>query len=378
MTELSSQVESLTKDVGEFINKTNEEVSAHGKMGVKNQEALKSLTDKIEAHTETLADLEQKFAAPKATANRILTLGDAFAESDAFASFKNSGSRARLDIQNNTTVGSDVTVAPDRRGGIVPGASRALRVADVLLAENTSSNAVEYTRELVWTDNAAETNENSAKPESAITFELISSPVKTIAHWLKVSKQVADDSPLLVSYINGRLAYGVEHRCDSQLINGSGTGSNLLGMLATAGTTYTTFTRGTVGAPLTEQIRGAITQVQVADYNPTAVIMNPEDVESIDLEETTDAEFRAANPRMSIPNQVWGLPIVVTNAMPQGSFLIGAFDMATAVISRQGTVVEMFEQDDTNVQSNLITLRAEQRKAIAHYRPLSVVGGAFL
>jgi hypothetical protein len=44
-------------------------------------------------------------------------------------------------------------------------------------------------------------------------------------------------------------------------------------------------------------------------------------------------------------------------------------------ISRNDTIVEMFEQDGTNVQSNLVTVRAEARGAEAVMTPAAIRTG---
>jgi HK97 family phage major capsid protein len=73
---------------------------------------------------------------------------------------------------------------------------------------------------------------------------------------------------------------------------------------------------------------------------------------------------------------LWALPVVVSNAMPVGKAYMAAMPIVAQVFNRMGTVVEMFEQDDTNVQKNLITVRAEARLALAIYRPASSRYGA--
>src|SRR5690606_25349230 len=143
--------------------------------------------------------------------------------SEGFKAFANGSSgNQKFRIEANTIIGqegsplenSDTLVAPHRLPGIIPGALRSLRVRDVLPSGVTSSNNIHYTRESAFTNDAAERNEGTQKPESALTFELVDAPVRTIAHFLKVSKQVLDDAPALQSYIDTRLRYGVELRFD--------------------------------------------------------------------------------------------------------------------------------------------------------------------
>ena len=370
--EVKDALSSLDQQVSDFIKETNEQVSSFGSLTKSQAEKMKALEEKAEEMAARVLELEQK-GAESGEPEPELTGGEMFVKSEQFEAFKAGRARkASLEVKN-TIIGSDATVAPDRQAGIVSGADRQLRIADVLIKGNTTSNAIEYTRENVFTNNAAETAEAAVKPQSDITFTLQTAPVRTIAHWIKLSKQVIDDAPMLASYVDGRMRYGVEYRLDSQLLNGDGVGSNISGLLDAGN--YTVFTPG-AGIPAVDNIRKSITVVQQADYSPNAVILNPADVEAIDLSKDSQGAFIAADPRSGIPSSVWGLPIVVTNAMTAGQFLIGAFSMAAELWNRQGVVVELFEQDDTNVQSNLVTLRAEMRVALTVYRPASLVGGA--
>lgn len=373
--ELKSALSEIDGQIQGFIQKSNEEAEANAKLGRENGEAMKVLEEKSGEMIERLLDLEQKQSARlemQETAQK--SVGQEFTESEEFLNMqKGTAKMARLEVKN-TTVGSDTTVAPDRRPNIISGAFRRLRVSDVLSQGNTSSNAVEYVRESTFTNNAAETAENSAKPETDITFALVNQPVATIAHWLKLTKQVMDDAPMLASYIDTRMRYGVEYRLDSQLINGDGTGANISGMLDSGN--YTAFS-STMGDSAMVSIRKAITDVVQADYQPTAIILNPAEVEALDLTAagTTDDTLIAANPRIQNAQTIWGLPIVETNAIAANSFVCAAFDVAYQQWNRQGVTVDLSESDDTNFQSNLVTLRAELRSMLASYRPASAVGG---
>lgn len=353
-------------------------VEANGKESAAALKAANELAEKIGGISANILDIEQRIAENvKAGKESVETLGQMVIKSDAYKEYAQ-GNTSKMKFQANTIIGqsgsplenSDTIVAPQRLAGIVPGAFRMLRVSDILPQGTTTSNAVEYVRELAFTNNAAETNEGVKKPESSLTFELVNAPVKTIAHWLKASKQVLEDAPALQSYIDTRLRYGVEYRWDAQLLNGDGTSPNLSGL--TDSGNYTAFTPLT-GENALDSINRAIYAVYAADYAPTAIIMNPADWGAIERIKVSGSDNRyvVGNPTGVLGPVLWGLPVIVTNAMTQGKFMVAAFDIVAQVWNRSGTVVEMFEQDEDNVQKNLLTIRAEKRGALAVYRPAS-------
>jgi HK97 family phage major capsid protein len=374
--QLNQVVEAIEKKQSE-IDAMLKSAGAESKSAV---EAAEKAAKELKAMGDRLLEIEQKQAEGiKKGYEMPKTLGESFATSEEFKAFvEGRTSKARLEIKNTITgqsgspaANSDTIVAPQRQVGIVSGAFRNLRIRDVLPSGTTSSNLVEYTRELAFTNAAAETAEGATKPEATLTFELVSAPVKTIAHWLKLSKQVMDDAPALASYVDTRLRYGVDLRIDQQLLNGNGSGQNI-GGLAKSGN-HTAFTPAS-GDNAIDSINRAIYAVAAADYNATAIILNPADWGAIERTKTEDKSYVFGAPQKLAPT-LWGLPVVATNTMTQGKFMVGAFDMAAQVWNRQGTIVEMSESDDTNFQKNLVTVRAESRLALAIYRPVSIQYG---
>ena len=374
--QLNQVVEAIEKKQSE-IDAMLKSAGAESKSAV---EAAEKAAKELKAMGDRLLEIEQKQAEGIKKGYELpKTLGESFATSEEFKAFaEGRTSKARLEIKNTITgqsgspaTNSDTIVAPQRQVGIVSGAFRTLRIRDVMPSGTTSSNLVEYTRELAFTNSAAETAEGATKPEAALTFELVSAPVKTIAHWLKLSKQVMDDAPALASYVDTRLRYGVDLRIDQQLLNGNGSGQNI-GGLAKAGN-HTAFTPAS-GDNAIDSINRAIYAVAAADYNATAIILNPADWGAIERTKTQDNAYVFGAPQKLAPT-LWGLPVVATNTMTAGKFMVGAFDMAAQVWNRQGTTVEMSEADDTNFQKNLVTVRAEARLALAIYRPASIQYG---
>lgn len=272
--------------------------------------------------------------------------------------------------QSGSPLANNDTLNPAHRlPGVIPGATRMLRVRDVIPQGETNSNAIEVTRESSFTNNAAETAEGATKPETDIVFELYSTPVKTIAHWLKVSTQVKDDAPQIVSHIETRLRYGVELREDQQLISGDGTGQNLTGM--TISPNMNAFTP-TSGDTALDTINRQKYVIAAADYMPTAIVLHPTDWGNIERSKDSQNRYIIGDPHSALGPFLWGLPVIVTPSMTAGKLLIAAFDIAFQLWNRKATVVEMFEQDDKNAQQNLLTIRAEKRCALAGYRPASV------
>lgn len=345
------------------------------------------LAAKVTALADRLVEAEQKMVANVMKGSAApQSMGAFVTASNEFKAFSSGAqSRMKIDVkqgfrpQANTIIGqsgspaanNDTLNAADRMAGIVPGAFRALRVRDVLPAGMTNSNLVEYTRELAFTNDAAETAEGATRPESDITFELASVPVVTVSHWIKLSKQALSDAPALAAYIDNRLRYGVELRIDSQLINGAGTSQALKGLSHADNKTAFTPTSGHTAI---DSVSKAKQQLAVADYDATAVILNTQDWGTIERLKDTTNQYVVGSPFGSIVPTLWGLPVVVTNSLTQGKILIGAFNVGCMVFEREGVSVEM-SRDGSDFTKGLVTVQAEARLALAGLRPASVLYG---
>lgn len=349
---------------------------------IKMIQAVEAKIDALKEGDPRIAELETKLAAlqddfrraaqkPVAVEKAEETVGEAFTKSDAYQSFaEGRASRARVFLKNTVSA----PVVPYAK--VAPQLPRPdLMVEDALPAFATAANLIEYARETAFTNNAAATTEGAAKPESAITYETIQAPVQVVAHWLKITKQLAADAPALAQYINARMLQGLAAKVEAEILTGSGTAPHLKGLFATGNYTAHGLTQGT-GETNLDLIRKSAVKVRVAGFRPNIVLMNPSDFDAEVMGlKTTDGIYIVSNPTSDDVPSVWGLRVVLSSAITAGQFLVGDSSMA-AVWNRQGAVIELFDQDEDNVQKNLVTVRAERRLALSVEAPAAFVGGA--
>lgn len=313
---------------------------------------------------------------PEAKAD-ITTVGQDFVNSPQFKAFiGGEAGRVRVESKNTILVGTGNTVSRhDQMAGVVPGAFRMLTVMPTIDNYSTSSNVMYYSRELLWTNAAAGQVEGNAKAESTLTFEEVTTAIRTVAHFIKVSRQALDDSEFLSSYMDRRMRHGVNNKIEDQIINGDGTGQNFSGWDTAGNHTVTS-------ALATGDIYGLANKMKyeiiAADYAPDFFYMNPSDWATAETQRrgAGDDAFVAASGAVSYVNNgltplLWGLPVVLSNNVTAGDLWCKSRD-ADGYADRSGTVVEMFEQDDTNVQSNLVTVRAEARGASLNFTPAAI------
>ena len=383
---VESALEGIKSQLDSKLNEHTAQVEKFGKANIELTGKVDQLSQKYAESEAKLADLCQKAAggfAPEV--KRIETLGGLFMKSAEVQAFmKNQTGSVKLEMKN-TIIGEggspqnpiDTIVAPDRLAGIVPGAFRALNILDVIPMGSTSSNQIHYTQEDVFTNGAAERAEGAAKPETDLTFKLIEEPVRTIAHWLKLSKQVLDDAPALEGYVNRRLVHGVQRRLQFQILRGTGTSPNLAGLSASGRhTAYTPVT----GDTALDSINKAKYAVTGADFSANVVFLNPADWGAIERAKVSGGGYvlgdgaavsYVANGMVA---RAWGLTVIASNDVEAGKFYVMDTN-AVEMFNRQGVTVEMGFVN-TDFTSNLITVRAEMRGALAVYQPTAVRYGS--
>ena len=252
-----------------------------------------------------------------------------------------------------------------------------LTVRNLLSPGETSSNAVAYLRETGWTNNAAPVAENTTKPYSDITYEEVLSGVKTIAHLLKAAKQTLDDLPQLRSVINGRLLNGLKRVEDAQLLFGTGVGVNLHGIYPQA-TAFANPSTKTTPKNSLDIVRLAMLQVTLADLNPTGHVLH--DIDWTDIELIKDAStngYLFSNPFGTLEPRLWGLPVAQTNQSGMlGNFLTGSFADGAQIFDREDANVVVSTENADDFEKNMVSIRAEERLALAVYRPQAFVKGS--
>lgn len=375
-------LEKLEGTLAAMSAKADGELATVGKVSADTKTAMEALGVQQREFADRLLQLEQKGLAQSPAEKTDESWGAQLVKSDRYAAFAGGhAQKLRVEVKNTLT-GSDATVAPDRKPGIVAGAFLPFSMEALLPSTTTTSNAIEFTKEASFTNSAAEAAEGAQKGESALTWTLVNMPVSTVAHWIKISKQLAADNTALAAYVNTRMRYGVNQKVDTQLVVGGGAAPALSGTFNTGNYTAHGYTAANITAfPATTLkrfalIRKVMGDLYAAGFPATAIVLNPADWASMEIELMTVA---AGQTLFSVgaggEPRLFGLPVIQSIGMTAGSFQVGAFGEAYMVYNREGVVVEMSDSDVDNFQKNLLTLRAERRLALATEKPAAVRGG---
>lgn len=364
----------------EVKQKSDELLMAQGKLSA----AHDKLTEKLEALETRSTDIEQKLASRRGGNGRDdpKSLGQMVtASEDVKNFFERSGAKGavRITVANaitSATGSAGALITPQRDTEIVGIPRRQMTIRQLLQVGETTSNSIEYARMVTRTNAAAVVAEGAQKPESNYVWEQDDAPVRTIAHWIPVSRQAMDDIPQLQSEIDGELRYGLDLVEETEILKGDGTGQHLHGLVPQA-TAYADQGIVVVGATKIDILRLALLQASLAEYSADGVVINPVDWADIELTKDGENRYIFANVIQMAGPQLWGRPVISTQAMDTDEFLVGAFRMAAKIWDRMDTEVLISSEDRDNFVKNMLTVRAEKRLALAVKRSQALVSGDF-
>jgi HK97 family phage major capsid protein len=307
------------------------------------------------------------------------TAGQIFVQSEAYKNFINNGQNSsdNVDIPSFLTkalVSSVGTNGLMSAGRIVGIGQQEMTLRSLLAVAPTMNNAVEYIREVGFTNSSAIAPEGSLKPESAISFENVTALVKTLAHWLPITRQAVADIPQMQQHIDMRLMYGLAVTEEAQILYGTGVGDNLEGLMVNAN--VQTYTAG-AGEEFIDSIRKAMTKTYISGFPPTGVVLHPNDWEDIELSKYTDGHYIFLNVGQGVEMRLFRIPVVLSMSMAEGSFLTGAFGLGAQLFDREKANVRISEHHADFFARNQLAILCEERIALALYRPEAFVKGTF-
>jgi len=302
----------------------------------------------------------------------VKSIGELFTESEAY---KVKGREAVLDIELKALFetggggGAGWTPETTRTGRVVDFATRPIQVTDIVPAGSTSQQSVVYMEETTFTNAAAETAEAGTYPEAALALTERSSAVRKVAVWLPVTDEQLEDEPQARGYVNRRLPFMLRQRLDSQILVGNGTAPNLRGFLNVSG--IQTQAKGTDPSP--DAVYKAMTKVRVTGRAmPGAVIFHDNDWQDIRLLRTADGVYIWGSPSDAGPARIWGLPVVLSDAITEGTALVGDYANFTELANRRGIEVKVTDSHSTFFIEGKQAVRADMRAALVVYRPAAL------
>lgn len=323
-------------------------------------------------------------------ANEAKTVGARFVDSTEFKTLGGGKNGVIMpapfelkDIYSNGNTGFPTRFGTVERVAPVSIPMRKVRMRDIINVVKTEAAVIEFFRQTAFNNNASVVPERNVgntafgqKPESTMTWQGVQAFTRTIAHYEVIHRNTLADEPVLAGFIDNQLLYGLRLAEDYQILNGTGTGEDLLGIMNTPGV------QTNAGAGGTDQqadtIRKSITKILLLNMEPSGIVLNPIDWQNIELlKDSQNRYIIQSSPAENAPSRLWSLPIVDTPAMNAGTALVGAFQYGTTLYDREQANIRTADQHLGLFTQNAVAILAEERLALATMYPPAFVKTTF-
>ena len=282
--------------------------------------------------------------------------------------------RAATDVQKSpstTTVPQATQAITTYDTSVIEGVRESMGVLNLLGREVIEGNTLVF-----FTEGAVEGTIADSIAEGAAKSRIhFADPAPTtvtlekIAAYIKESDEYIDDYGYLASAINGRLLYELNLKRQAKVI------ADLLGTsgIQTIGGT-TAVTRTAVA--IADEIANAIADTMTYSGRPAnAIVMTPAIWKLLRIGKDGENRYYGGGYFAALHGEnVWNLPIVLSNQLTANHVVVGAFDTCATLVSKaEGVTVEATNTDQDDFIKNLMTVRAECREKLAVRRPAGFV-----
>lgn len=288
--------------------------------------------------------------------------------------------KAATDTHLTTTTGAGI-ILPEYDLNPVRGKRQRPFLADWLGAGTLTGNTLVYFTESPAFEGAVGTvAEGAKKPQLHFPdYDPVTETLKKIAGYIKISDEMTEDAAFLVSEIEGRLLYQLQLEEENQLLNGTGAGTNVRGLLNRSGLQTET---AAGSADVFDAIFRAMTKVETAtDLVADGVAINPADYQALRLTKDGSGQYLAGGPFAGqygngdiLENPpIWGKRTIVTPAIAAGTILVGAGALGATVYRKGGLSLQATNTNEDDFVNNKITILGEERIGLAVRRPSAFV-----
>ena len=367
------------------------------------QKALKDLGDEQHKYAKQLADVQAELVAMQKKSESysgvaqtaVKSIGEQFVNTEGFKNLSahvgdNKHVRETFSTKS-ATISTTSTGITDNflggvqdMGGIISTPQRKLVIESLIPHIPVTAGSMSMVKETSFTNNAGVVAEGGNKPESTFEFEKYNVNIETVAHWTKISEQLAADAPAVQAFINTRMQYGLQNKVDAQIISGTGSSGQLGGFLKSGNHyDYSPNINIETGDTLIDFVAKIQAELEASEYTPEYLILNPRTWTALTLLKDTQKRYLLGGPGSQTSKSLWGIPVVTTSAIASAvsgttptaaKYLLADFSLGSAILDRQELVVDIDRTQDDFIK-NLLTIRVERRLALAILDNKAIAGG---
>tara|TARA_R100001463_G_scaffold127603_1_gene185774 strand:- start:94 stop:1287 length:1194 start_codon:yes stop_codon:yes gene_type:complete len=383
---VKNQLDQLGNIIDEKIEKATGQAleSATGKADSALKGEIDNLTKKFNERFDSFEVENKKMFEKKNESKNFKTnLVKALNEGAIDNLVKGNTNAAAFEIKADMTMNADYSgevVPADRVPGFKFDPNRPQNMRQIIPNGSTGSDVVRFVKESGYSNGAAAKAEGATLGQTDFDMTASSVNVEKIGTYLRISEEMLADTAQLTSYISNRVPAKLLEVEDDQILGGNGSSPNLNG-LYNSGTNFDTSSNGAFyqsvnNANEFDVLVAAINQLALSNYKPNYILLNPTDFHKILLLKDSQSRYLKDQVYAGLQPSFMGVPVIINNEVNSGSFLCGDFNSCQLWI-RENLSVSFHREDGTNIRDGFVTVRCQERVALATYLPLGIIDGTF-
>lgn len=396
--EFLGKMKTQTEQITEVLKKHQKEIADNGRESLATKQQLVEIKSTMENINSLMTEEIAKRQQLDARMQRIgmggyeppKSIGEQFTSSDAYKRFVDSPGSTKSDAvavkggtffpREQKTISTDPAFAavgnlarPTFLSGIYGPLAPRVSIRDLIPVIPNSSGLIEWSLETSAPGSVTVVAESGAKPEVGFVFDDKISQCKVIAAWVPVTRQVISDVPALQAYLNGRLIDRLRDKEDYELLYGTASSTSLTGITTYANVGSFNWSDGSVGDTEADAILWGMVQCALSNYVATGIVIHPNDWARIKTKKAdTSGNYLYTEPNTGGVDRLWGLPVVQTTAITEGTVLTGAFAQACELHENWSASVRVTDGYMDFAIRNKLLLLAECREELVVVRPSSL------
>jgi HK97 family phage major capsid protein len=234
---------------------------------------------------------------------------------------------------------------------------------------------ITFIRHVSTTGSAGPTAEGAVKPELVFVTDALTLPAIKLAANVGLSYEIINDFEAFQQYAGNELYKQIVDTENGQLINGSGTGGNIEGLLPAAGLTHDCSADTGTNVSVWDSFEKGIQELRSgpALCEADLLILNPADWSH--ARRVKDAYGRfivAADPSRDEVDEAWGVSVLSTIACPVGKgIMLSTTDFGYVGVREPLAMRVGYANDD--LVRNILRLVGEERLTLCVTKPSAVL-----
>lgn len=223
---------------------------------------------------------------------------------------------------------------------------------------------------------AATVAEGAAKPESEFEVILRTLTAAKLAHWLPITRELAQDAPAFRAFIENQLLAELPYAEERQILYGDGTGSNMQGIMTHPNIQHYLWSEGETGDNRVDALVRARVRAEMARLPVTAVVVNPLDWADVVLAKGSDGHYIFGMNGNRAEDFV-AMRVVRTPSIAAGEALVGGFGIGATIYDVEQAQMFITDSHDDYFIKNKLAILAEERLMMPIWRPEAFVAVSY-